>query len=182
MAICTLAAQGGPALAGLDGPGAGSAGALRREALGRDGLLGPEVAARVEHAAADVLPHERAARQLLDLQGILPTGRQGFRGCCTRCATPTICGSYRALAEIDGEAVRARRLQQLLRRALRALRIARQRGIALPRSLLERLERRYDQLVGEALAYHEALPPCSSPSPDGGDARSAARGTTWRGG
>ena len=69
-----------------------------------------------------------------------------------------------ALAEIDGEAW-ARRLQQLLRRALRALRIARQRGIALPRSLLERLERRYDQLVGEALAYHEALPPLQLAKP-----------------
>jgi len=29
---------------------------------------------------------------------------------------------------------------------------------ALPRSLLERIERRYDQLLREALAHHQALP------------------------
>jgi len=34
-----------------------------------------------------------------------------------------------------------------------------ERGKALPRSLLERVERRYDQLVREALAYHEGLEP-----------------------
>ncbi len=37
--------------------------------------------------------------------------------------------------------------------------------IALPRSLLERIERRYDQLVGEALAYREALPPLQLAKP-----------------
>ncbi len=42
-------------------------------------------------------------------------------------------------------------MQQLLRRANRAVWMARERGLALPRSLLERIERRYDQLVGEAL-------------------------------
>ncbi len=56
-----------------------------------------------------------------------------------------------ALVEIDGENW-ARRMQQLLRRANRAVWMARERGLALPRSLLERIERRYDQLVGEALA------------------------------
>ena len=53
----------------------------------------------------------------------------------------------------------AARMQRLLRRANRVVRRARERGIALPRSLLERIERRYDRLVREALAYHEALPP-----------------------
>ena len=45
-----------------------------------------------------------------------------------------------------------------LRRANRAVWIVRERGMALPRSLLERIERRYDQLVREALAQHQALP------------------------
>ena len=62
-----------------------------------------------------------------------------------------------ALAEIDGEAW-ARRMQQLLRRAKRALWIVRERGMALPRSLLERIERRDDQWVREARAQHQALP------------------------
>ena len=53
----------------------------------------------------------------------------------------------------------AARMQRLLRRANRVVQRARERGIALPRSLLERIERRYDRLVQEALAYHEALPP-----------------------
>ena len=69
-----------------------------------------------------------------------------------------------ALAEIDGEDW-ARRMQQLLRRANRAVWIARERGIGLPRSLLERIARRYDQRVREALAYHEALPPLRSAKP-----------------
>ncbi len=62
-----------------------------------------------------------------------------------------------ALAKIDGEDW-ARRMQQLLRRAKRAVDSVRERGVALPRSLLERIERRYDQLVREALAQHQALP------------------------
>lgn len=66
-----------------------------------------------------------------------------------------------ALAEIDGEAW-ARRMQQLLRRANRAVWIVREQGRALPRSLLERIERRYDQLVREALAHHQALPALAS--------------------
>ena len=45
-------------------------------------------------------------------------------------------------------------MQQLLRRANRAVWIAREQGKALPRSLLERIERRYDQLLLEALAQH----------------------------
>jgi len=62
-----------------------------------------------------------------------------------------------ALAELDGEAW-ARAMQQLLRRANRAVWIARERGQALPRSLLEQVERRYDQLLREVLAHHQALP------------------------
>ena len=52
----------------------------------------------------------------------------------------------------------AARMQRLLGRANRVVLRARERGIELPRSLLERIERRYDRLVREAVAYHEALP------------------------
>ena len=73
-----------------------------------------------------------------------------------------MCNAYHlreleALAELDGE-VWARAIQQLLRRANRAVWIAREQGQALPRSLLERIERRYEQLVREALAQRQALP------------------------
>ncbi len=69
-----------------------------------------------------------------------------------------------ALAKIDGEDW-ARRMQQLLRRAKQAVDIVRERGVALPRSLLERIERRYDKLVREALAYHEGLEPLRPAKP-----------------
>ena len=58
-----------------------------------------------------------------------------------------------ALVKIDKEAW-ARRMQRLLRRAARAVRIAQEKGVPLPRSLLERIRRRYDRLLEEALAYH----------------------------
>ncbi len=69
-----------------------------------------------------------------------------------------------ALMEIDGEHW-ARRMQQLLRRANRAVWIAREKGIPLPRSLLERIRGRYDRLLEEALAYHRALEPLRAPKP-----------------
>ena len=65
-----------------------------------------------------------------------------------------------ALVEIDGEDW-ARRMQQVLRRARRARRaaeLAREQGVPLPRSLLARIERRYDRLLEQALAYHARLP------------------------
>ncbi len=73
-----------------------------------------------------------------------------------------MCGAHHlreleALAELDGE-IWARPMQQLLRWANRAVWIVGERGKALPRSLLERVERRYDQLVREALANRQALP------------------------
>ena len=67
----------------------------------------------------------------------------------------------KALAELDGEGW-ARRMQQLLTRARRAVRLARARGDPLPASLLERILRRYDQLVAQALAYHRGLEPLPS--------------------
>ena len=67
----------------------------------------------------------------------------------------------KALAELDGEGW-ARRMQQLLQRACRAVRLARARGDPLPASLLARILRRYDQLVAQALAYHRGLEPLPS--------------------
>ena len=50
-------------------------------------------------------------------------------------------------------------MQRLLRRAARTVRIARAKGVPLPRSLPERIRRRCDELVEEALARHRGLPP-----------------------
>ena len=69
-----------------------------------------------------------------------------------------------ALVDLAGEDW-ARRMQQLLRRAHRAVGMAREQGVPLPRSLLERIRRRYDRLLEEALAYHRALPPLQAPRP-----------------
>ena len=64
----------------------------------------------------------------------------------------------KALIEIEKEDW-ARQMQQLLRRACHAANLARERGGALatlkPR-LAEQLERRYDAIVAEGLAYHDA--------------------------
>ena len=59
----------------------------------------------------------------------------------------------------------ARRMQQLLRRASRAVRLARDWGIPLPRSLAGLIERLYDRLLAQALAYREAQPPLRAPQP-----------------
>ncbi len=69
-----------------------------------------------------------------------------------------------ALVEIEREDW-AGRMQRLLRRAHRAMRIARGLEIELPQSLRERIERRYDRLLEEALAFHEAQPPLRQPQP-----------------
>ena len=68
-----------------------------------------------------------------------------------------------ALVEIDKEAW-AGRLQRLLRRAWRVARASRARGIAVPERLRARFERDYDRVLVEAMAFHENLPPLSSPA------------------
>ena len=85
-----------------------------------------------------------------------------------------------ALAKIDGEDW-ARRMQQLLRRRSGRWTACGGGGWRLPRSLLERIERRYDELVREALAYHEGVGAVAGrPSRDGGAARSVGRDIIWR--
>jgi transposase len=73
-----------------------------------------------------------------------------------------------ALVEIEKEDW-ARRMQQLLRRACHAANLAGQRDVALgtlrPR-LVELLERRYDAILAEGLAFHEAQAPLAG-APDG---------------
>ena len=69
-----------------------------------------------------------------------------------------------ALVKIDGEDW-AGRMQRLLRLAHRVVRRARERGIPLPRWLRQRLAAVYDELVQQALDYHEALPPLRPPQP-----------------
>ena len=63
----------------------------------------------------------------------------------------------KALIDIDKEDW-ARAMQTLLRRACHAANLARQRGVALKPRLIARIERRYDAIVAEGLAFHTALP------------------------
>ncbi len=63
----------------------------------------------------------------------------------------------KALIEIDQEDW-ARKMQILLRRACHAANLARQRGIPLKPRLVAHIERRYDAIVAEGLAFHLALP------------------------
>jgi transposase len=62
-----------------------------------------------------------------------------------------------ALVEHDQEDW-ARKMQILLRRACHVTNLARERGIAIKPRLIARIERRYDAIVAEGFAYHEALP------------------------
>ncbi len=73
---------------------------------------------------------------------------------------PSLAGVAQALVDIEGEAW-AGRMQQLLRRANRAARIALDRDIAGPARLVALIERRYDEIVAGALAFHESQPPFS---------------------
>ena len=81
-------------------------------------------------------------------------------GLCALCNAHHL-RKLKALAQLHGEGC-ARRIQQLLRRARKAVRLARARRDSLPPSLLERILRRYDQLVQQALAYHRGLEPLPS--------------------
>ena len=64
----------------------------------------------------------------------------------------------KALIEIEKEEW-ASRMQRLLRRASHAANLARERGLVLEPALIALIERRWDAIVAEGLAFHEALPP-----------------------
>jgi transposase len=64
----------------------------------------------------------------------------------------------RALVEIDAEHW-ASRMQRLLRRACHAANLARARGEPLRPSLVKRFQRRYDAIIAEGMAFHEAQSP-----------------------
>jgi transposase len=64
----------------------------------------------------------------------------------------------KALVEIEKEDW-ARQMQILLRRACHAVNLARERGVALKPRFVARIKRRYDAVVRQGLAFHEAQPP-----------------------
>ena len=63
----------------------------------------------------------------------------------------------KALIEIEKEDW-ASRMQRLLRRACHATNLARERGVTLKPALLALIERRYDAIVRDGLAFHDAQP------------------------
>jgi len=63
----------------------------------------------------------------------------------------------KALVDIEKEAW-ARKMQTLLRRACHATDLARERGIGLTPRLIGRLRRRFEAILAEGLAFHEAQP------------------------
>ena len=64
----------------------------------------------------------------------------------------------KALVEIEKEDW-ARQMQRLLRRACHVVNLARERGLALEPGLIGLIERRYDAIVAQGLAFHEAQNP-----------------------
>lgn len=66
-----------------------------------------------------------------------------------------------ALVEIEKEEW-ARRMQRLLRRACHAANCARQRDVPLSPVLIDLVRRRYDAIIAEGMAFHEALPPLAA--------------------
>ena len=70
---------------------------------------------------------------------------------------PSSARELKALVEIEKEDW-ARKMQRLLRRACHATNLARERGVPLKPSLIALIERCYDTIVAEGLAFHEAQP------------------------
>ena len=68
-----------------------------------------------------------------------------------------------ALVEIEKEEW-ARRMQRLLRRTCHAANLARERGVTLPPRFIALAERRYDAILMEGFAFHEAQPVLASPA------------------
>jgi transposase len=75
----------------------------------------------------------------------------------------------KALVEIEKEDW-ARKMQSLLRRSCHAANIARDRGELLAPALIALIERRFDAVIAEGLAFHEAQPPLAR-SMTGGEKR-----------
>ena len=73
----------------------------------------------------------------------------------------------KALVEIEKEEW-ARKMQRLLRRACHAANRARERGIPMKPQLIECCERRYDAILAEGLAFHEAQVPLARAAMKGG--------------
>ncbi len=67
----------------------------------------------------------------------------------------------KALIEIEKEEW-ARKMQCLLRRACHAANLAREREVVLKPRLIASFERRYDAIVAQGLAFHEAQPPLTA--------------------
>jgi transposase len=72
----------------------------------------------------------------------------------------------KALVEIEKEDW-ACKMQRLLRRGCHATNLARERGQALPPSLIALFERRYDAILAEGLAFHAAQPALVRAKPEG---------------
>ena len=68
----------------------------------------------------------------------------------------------KALVEIEKEDW-ARKMQRVLRRACHAANLARDRGVPLKPSLIALIERCYDAIIAEGLAFHEAQAPLARP-------------------
>ena len=68
----------------------------------------------------------------------------------------------KALVEIEKEDW-ARKMQRVLRRACHAANLARDRGVPLKPSLIALIERCYDSILAEGLAFHEAQAPLAQP-------------------
>ena len=80
----------------------------------------------------------------------------------------------KALIEIEKEDW-ARGMQRLLRRACHAANLARARGRPLKPGLIALIERRYDAIVAQGIAFHEAQPPLGPPTLAKGGAKRRGR-------
>ena len=72
----------------------------------------------------------------------------------------------KALVEIEKEDW-ARRMQRLLRRACHAVNLAREQDVPLKPALIALIERRYDAIVADGLAFHERQPALAKARPRG---------------
>lgn len=85
----------------------------------------------------------------------------------------------KALVEIGREDW-ARRMQRLLRRARHAVNLARGRDKPLRPELIALIERRYDRILADGLAFHEAQPAVAKSRPRGRPPRRAGHNLLLR--
>jgi len=118
------------------------------------------------HGAADLLSRLKRGSLLVNVAGIVVHDHwkpyYTMPGVLHALCNADHLRELKALVEIEKEDW-ARKMQRVLRRACHAANLARERGVPLKPSLIALIERCYDAILAEGLAFHEAQAPLAQP-------------------